>query len=613
MAEINKIKSFKSFSEVIAQEKAIKEAELNVSKRQELTNKIAALLDEMNITSFEDLDEEVKKEFITKAFGEVSEDQAEDIEAEINKEGEPENVEKDLELEDEGDAEGEEIAEGNAFIYAAAKARQEGKDEFEFNGKTYKVTLKKDTGLKESEEINEGKRENGKVVTAWKKSGLTDLNTIAKVYADAMEDANFHQEMVTSKAIGAASKSSKTNVDASDISAAAGWSGYAIANGTVQYLNMIGEEGAASKLLAAITKFDLNESAELPMFIEDTLITEAKYDKKKLLKAIKNLDDATITVKGKEYIIYNPDNNNDENTAMWGALTIVALDQDGEEHSFEYSEIEGFSESVVIEAADDFAGWIAFFNGKKLEITKDEAKDLWGAKQLAIKKLNVPKSKQGLLAIAPAVEESVVNEAEVDIYDEVGGLIEDLYSKLNDLAEETTDSTWRKAIQSIIKNVEMVENNLGKASSKLGIVPVRESEEMDEASVVNEAEVKSDDEFKEYAFTVLQKAFGKDFDEAKAQEVVDGILGKVDGDYGAAVGMLTASLSESVSEKKADGTISDDEDERREELMSQVEVSIDDLLAMIKKEANDIGGSFRSPGIMYDAKKLIEDKIKKFK
>jgi len=59
---------------------------------------------------------------------------------------------------------------------------------------------------------------------------------------------------------------------------------------------------------------------------------------------------------------------------------------------------------------------------------------------------------------------------------------------------------------------------------------------------VNEAEIKSDDEFKEYAFTVLQKAFGEDFDEAKAQEVVDGILGKVDGDYGKAAGILQASL-----------------------------------------------------------------------
>ena len=61
-------------------------------------------------------------------------------------------------------------------------------------------------------------------------------------------------------------------------------------------------------------------------------------------------------------------------------------------------------------------------------------------------------------------------------------------------------------------------------------------------SVVNEAEIKSDEEFKEYAFTVLKKAFADDFDEEKGQEIVDGILSKSDGDYGAAVGMLTSSL-----------------------------------------------------------------------
>lgn len=66
--------------------------------------------------------------------------------------------------------------------------------------------------------------------------------------------------------------------------------------------------------------------------------------------------------------------------------------------------------------------------------------------------------------------------------------------------------------------------------------------EDEKMEMANEAEIKSDDEFKEYAFTVLQKAFGEDFDEAKAQEVVDGILGKVDGDYGKAAGILQASL-----------------------------------------------------------------------
>lgn len=67
-------------------------------------------------------------------------------------------------------------------------------------------------------------------------------------------------------------------------------------------------------------------------------------------------------------------------------------------------------------------------------------------------------------------------------------------------------------------------------------------EEVEEETEVNEADIKSDEDFKEYAFSVLQKAFGDDFDEAKAQEVVDGILSKAGGDYGQAAGMLQSSL-----------------------------------------------------------------------
>ena len=69
-----------------------------------------------------------------------------------------------------------------------------------------------------------------------------------------------------------------------------------------------------------------------------------------------------------------------------------------------------------------------------------------------------------------------------------------------------------------------------------------ESADTVEAPEVNEAEVKSDEDFKEYAFTVLGKAFGDKFDEEKAQEVVDGLLSKHGEDYGAAVGALTSSL-----------------------------------------------------------------------
>ena len=55
---------------------------------------------------------------------------------------------------------------------------------------------------------------------------------------------------------------------------------------------------------------------------------------------------------------------------------------------------------------DKLKGWIAFFNGKELEITLNDADSLYGAKKFAIKALKVPKSKTGLLAIAPAYNEA---------------------------------------------------------------------------------------------------------------------------------------------------------------------------------------------------------------
>ncbi len=64
-----------------------------------------------------------------------------------------------------------------------------------------------------------------------------------------------------------------------------------------------------------------------------------------------------------------------------------------------------------------------------------------------------------------------------------------------------------------------------------------------EEAKVEEADVKSAEDFKEYAFAILKKAHGDDFDEAKAQEVVDGILDKCGDDYGACVGTLQSSLS----------------------------------------------------------------------
>ena len=66
-------------------------------------------------------------------------------------------------------------------------------------------------------------------------------------------------------------------------------------------------------------------------------------------------------------------------------------------------------------------------------------------------------------------------------------------------------------------------------------------------------------------------------------------------------------------EANSDGTISDDEDERMEDLLGTVEAEIDDLISKARDGAYDIGGNFRGPGNASQLKKLMLDKIKKMK
>lgn len=74
-------------------------------------------------------------------------------------------------------------------------------------------------------------------------------------------------------------------------------------------------------------------------------------------------------------------------------------------------DLENFEELQESQKLKEADGWIAMFGGKKCEIGKDEAKDLWGAKQVAIKKLNVPKSKTSQLAIEPAYNDENLDKA----------------------------------------------------------------------------------------------------------------------------------------------------------------------------------------------------------
>ena len=97
-------------------------------------------------------------------------------------------------------------------------------------------------------------------------------------------------------------------------------------------------------------------------------VNEGKFDKKKLMKAMKKDDGMIQLSNGKEYVIYNPDSGNDDNTNMWQDKVIFGLDQDGEEHEIEYSDIVSYNESRKINLKQDHLSSEEYQKAKKLSL-----------------------------------------------------------------------------------------------------------------------------------------------------------------------------------------------------------------------------------------------------
>ena len=94
------------------------------------------------------------------------------------------------------------------------------------------------------------------------------------------------------------------------------------------------------------------------------------------------------------------------------------------------------------------AGYIAMYGDKKVEIPLNKAKDLYQAKQIAIKMMNVPKSKQGLLSINPAYEETIKEDGHTDVSSAIRQcktVLEDamqIMGKLKSMSGEDSLPTW---------------------------------------------------------------------------------------------------------------------------------------------------------------------------
>ena len=328
--------------------------------------------------------------------------------------------------------EAEEVEEGNAFGDAVKKAKEAGEKEFEFEGETFKV--------EESEEVP--------VIESCETCG----EQTCECASEEVEEAKVNENPAL-VALAAAELLKKKEEEARP-------------------------EDEEEEVNAEEDEVEEDE-------LEESAVTEAKFDKKKLMKAMKQDDGIIQLANGDEFIIYNPDNGNDENTAMWNDKVIFALDQDGGEHEVKYSDIVSYNESEVNEGKSGVNTFLA----------------------------------------------NIANDYQFDKkHDHYSGFLNTEPSDMGDDAIEFINNVDK--YKSLMKKHGL---SLEPGYSDDEAIFIKESE-------VNEAEIKSDEEFTEYANTVLQKAFGEDFDEAKAKEAIDGILSKSDGDYGAAVGMLTSSL-----------------------------------------------------------------------
>jgi len=116
------------------------------------------------------------------------------------------------------------------------------------------------------------------------------------------------------------------------------------------------------------------ESKTGERLFSESVVTEGKFNKRSLMKAMKKDDGMIQLGNGQEYIIYNPNNGNQDNTDMWDDKVIFALDQDGEEHEIKYSDIVSYNESRKINLKAAHLSSEEYQKAKKL---KDFDKEDW--------------------------------------------------------------------------------------------------------------------------------------------------------------------------------------------------------------------------------------------
>ena len=299
-----------------------------------------------------------------------------------------------------------EVKEGNAFGAAVVAAKEAGEDEFEVDGEKFKVEESHSDcgcgcgGVTEggcnTKSVNEATD-----IYQLKKIQITKFagkgEQMIQINAPKYQTAGDHLVMTTKEFMHVLKmaplllKQLKESVVTEDKD------GNKVSNRTVSTL-----EKGIQRILGTEVHHDINGNGAHEFYIDDAEFVIGVNDgkEKKVAYSFSIYDDGARKYLGKGTAA-------DEKDLIKKVLSIAK----------KYKKQLLLTTESVVKEAIDFAGWVAIdHKGKRLEIKKSEAKDLYNAKLLAIKKLKVPKSKESMLAIKPAYNESIsksVNEAGV--------------------------------------------------------------------------------------------------------------------------------------------------------------------------------------------------------
>ena len=419
----------------------------------------------------------------------------------------------------------------------------------------------------------EGIMVEGSALTA---DSATHLGAIKYLTMNALEDANFHSYIEPiGKKIGGKIRTVMSKIDGiggieipvgaktikkfldehySTLSSAAGWSGIGIVEGVAMYLDGWGFSKVAQ---AIVDEFNL-------LFQNESVLTEGNAFLAARAKAIEE-DAEEFEFNGKTYPVIkedvdaiceatvemdaiNPDDKDFLKFLKKNRVKIINKVMDGPGGGTPVITMQGKRKDLETVLADPELGWddpdLAEYieEGIKTEneeITEDEIEiKVDGDYEIEVEK--------------EGGEEEESEEAPAEEVEETEEVTEGMHPKIKKAmkAVEKGETVYGENIRfpGRFKIIEIDKGGFATVDYMDGTDPMQMAamniaiDSLSFESVTNEAEVKSDEDFKEYAFSVLGQAFGDKFDEEKAQEVVDGLLDKHGDDYGAAVGALQSSL-----------------------------------------------------------------------